>query len=360
MQARVPFLIATLATALVVSVGAVQSPQNRQTVPAVRVPPTVERSILDVLEAYSSGDDLAVEQWLATPAGRSQARYVEPVLAKTAPWSRARAAFILEVTIKQSTRGATILTAGRTMVIGRPSALGTNAAEDRFEVLWHQAALGLLSSLPQVSSLVEYINIWSARLEDARTRGATLGSRVALSRAFATAILCCWTRTRGEVVRMFEGPDREGMTIESALVQFERAAEAPALAAEARIRGGKLLFDAGRKNDALAWLERVPAHTDPALGYVQHLTHARLLDPDRPGDAATSYRTALTFSPRAQLAGIGLAAALLRSGQPEEAARAAEDARRMTDDVAAALPTFNKGDARLVPEWLAEIRRLRR
>jgi hypothetical protein len=68
----------------------------------------------------------------------------------------------------------------------------------------------------------------------------------------------------------------------------------------------------------------------------------------------------LAVAPSGQRAAIGLAAALLRSGQSGAAADAAADARRMNDDTGDQFARFNVGDFRLVPEWLAEIRRLRR
>lgn len=104
---------------------------------------------------------------------------------------------------------------------------------------------------------------------------------------------------------------------------------------------------------------------------MHHWTHARLLDAvDRPADAAAAYRRALAFGPKSQAATIGLAAALQRAGRGEESAKAAADARAIHGVVSPmetasrafgdSMPTLDRGDNRFVPQWLAEVRRLRR
>jgi tetratricopeptide (TPR) repeat protein len=208
-----------------------------------------------------------------------------------------------------------------------------------------------------------------ARLDDARRRGVALETRMPLARAFTSALMCCWTRSPGELVRSFRDLSRSRVTLAGALAQFEEAAREPALRAEALVRGATLLFDSNRRPDALAWLERVPDQSDPVVGYAQHWTHARILDDDRPADAAAAYRRALAVAPKSQTAAIGLAAALQRAGRAEDSATAAADARRMhvispaefgrraPEDL---MLTFDRGDRRFVPQWLAELRRLRR
>ena len=219
-----------------------------------------------------------------------------------------------------------------------------------------------------VKPLDDYVDAVRSKLDDARRRGVALETRIPLARAFTSALLCCWTRS-GELIRTFRDLSRSRVTLADALAQFEEAAREPALRAEALIRGAKLLLDNNRGTDALAWLERVPDHSDHVLGYVHHWTHARLLDNvDRPADAAAAYRRALAFAPRSQAATIGLAAALQRAGRAEESAKAAADARAMHVVISPAesatralgdlMPTFDRGDSRFVQQWLAEVRRL--
>jgi hypothetical protein len=161
------------------------------------------------------------------------------------------------------------------------------------------------------------------------------------------------------------------VTLADALSQFEVAAREPALRTEALIRGARLLLDNNRGTDALAWLERVPDSSDHVLAYAHHWTHARFLDSvNRPADAAAAYRQALAFAPGSQVAAIGLAAALQRAGRAEESAKAAADARAMhvvispadsaTRAVGDLMHAFDRGDNRFVPQWLGEVRRLRR
>ena len=80
----------------------------------------------------------------------------------------------------------------------------------------------------------------------------------------------------------------------------------------------------------------------------------------RPTDAAEAYRLALTYEPSSQVASTGLAAALLRSGRAEEAVRAADEARVMTNESGNVDAEFRRGDVRFVSGWLADIRRSRR
>jgi tetratricopeptide (TPR) repeat protein len=253
-------------------------------------------------------------------------------------------------------------------VIGRSTALGADAAEDRFELLFHHVTIGLLQERMDVKPLDDYVDAVGSKFDEARRRGVALETRIPLARAFTSALLCCWTRSG--VLRTFRDLSRSRVTLADALAQFEEAAREPALRAEALIRGAKLLLDNNRGTDALAWLERVPDYSDQVLGYMHHWIHARRLDNvDRPADAAAAYRRVLAFAPRSQAATIGLAAALQRAGRAEESAKAAADARAMhvvispaesaTHDLGDLMPTFDRGDSRFVQQWLAEVRRLR-
>ena len=325
------------------------------------IPPASQSRIQEVFDAYDAGDDLAVERWLMTAGTETHLDYVAQFVSTATAWSRTRAAFALEVLVQRPMRVPDLFEAGRTMVIGRPSPLGNDAVEDRFEVLWHQTALGLAQSVPQVEWQVQYLAAVGPRFEESRSRGVKLDTRLPLAQAFAAGLLCCWTPVSGEVIRQIPKAGRSSTTLDAAISFFERAAGTPSLRAEALVRGARLLYGAGRTEQARSWLEQVPPHADRIVGYVQQLTHGRVLDRlDRAGDAADAYRKALAIEPHAQRAAIGLAAALMRTGAAEEAGRAAADARRMEDAAARLIGEFHRGDLRFVHEWLAEIRRLRR
>lgn len=346
-------------------------------------PVAIETGINEVLAAYSAGDDRAVESWLRTPEAGVSLSSIERVIAdRAAPWTRARAAFLLEVAVGTmalrpaeiavrdfamglmlTRRSDSLLLVGGQLVAGRPTPFGANPAEDRFEVLWHHAALGVAQGMEQYALQQRYLAVAGPRLEQARSGGTAVSSRLPLARAIAAAGLCCWSRTAGETIqfRSMNAPPVAPVTADTAVDLFTRAAAVPALHVEAMIRGAVLLSRIGREPEALAWFERVPPHTDRGLGYVHHITLARLLDAvNRPADAAAAYSVALDHAPDNQRAAIGLAAALLRAGREEDAARAGANARRLPEERSDQLRAYQRADARFVREWLEEIRRLRR
>jgi tetratricopeptide (TPR) repeat protein len=352
---------------LVAGASILAAPQSRARVP-VPGPAAVDKALEDAISAYSAGDDGVVERWMSMARLSPRVHYTrfEAAMVRPAPWSRARAAFVLEVAVRNGIGESQLSSIGRSMVIGRSTALGADAADDRFEILFHHVTIGWLQEHMDVKPLADYVDAVESKFDEARRRGVVLETRIPLARAFTSALLCCWTRSG--VLRTFRDLSRSRVTLADALAQFEEAAREPALRAEALIRGGKLLLDNNRGTDALAWLERVPDHSDQVLLYVYHWTHARLLDVDRPADAAAAYRRALAFAPRSQAATIGLAAALQRAGRAEESAKAAADARAMhvispaesaTHDPGDLMPMFDGGDGRFVQQWLAELRRLR-
>jgi len=357
------------------------------------VPDAIAASINAALEAYANGDDLAVERLMATRDGSSSLPYVGRVMSDGAAWSRARAAFVLEAAaLARTYRVHTLLDMGRALVMGRAIPLEDSpsaAADRRFEWLWHQAAIGILQGHRQIQWQHEYLTHAGPRL-DALGVDGSFQSRLPLMRATIAASLCCWKKVPGEAIQHAVLPARPVVSRDDAVALFAAAASAPALRAEALIRAGKLLHEAGRDREAAAWFDRIDdaAVSDlPAfIRYVSHLTHGRVLDAlDRPAEAALAYRAALRVADDGQLAGIGLAAALLRSGQPEQASAAAASARqarprdpfelaaeagaaplwsagstRPQDDRMGPLRDFQRGDARFVRAWLAEIRTLRR
>ena len=364
-------LVAACGILLAAGGSIVAAPQSRASVP-VPGPAAVDKALEDAISAYSAGDDDAVDRWMSMAHLSPRVHYTrfEAAMVRAAPWSRARAAFVLEVAVRNGIGESQLSLIGRSMVIARSTALGTDPADDQFEILLHHVTIGLLQERMNVKPLDDYVNEVRSKFDDARRRGVALETRIPLARAFTSALLCCWTRS-GVLIRTFRGLSRARVTLADALAQFEEAAREPALRAAALIRGAKLLVDNDRGTDALAWLERVPDHSDPVLRYVHHWTHARLLDNvDRPADAAAAYRRALAVAPRSQAAAIGLAAALQRAGRGEESAKAAAAARTMhvvispaesdTRALGDVMPTFDRGDNRFVQQWLAEVRRLRR
>jgi tetratricopeptide (TPR) repeat protein len=246
-------------------------------------------------------------------------------------------------------------------MLNRSTLLGDDAGDDRFELLWHQTALGVAQGVQQWDLQQEYLDAIRGRFEQARQRGVWADSRIPLARAIAAAGLCCARSAPGEPVQWVRFSSRPpATTFQAAMALFEEAARVPALRVEALIRGGMLLRATGHDAEALAWFGQVP-DDDRSFGYVHHLTRGRILDAlHRPAEAVAAYEAALRDAPTAQLAGIGLAAALLRSGRAEAAARTAMEVRRAPGGPTNHFREFQRADVRFVPEWLAEIRRLRR
>lgn len=316
-----------------------------------------------VYRAYAGGDDLAVQRWLDKLPISESPLVTLPEVRTGAPWSPVAAAFMLEVAVANpsSAHAVSALTRGRTMVVDRPTPLGVNSAEDRFEVLWHQAALGIAQHHHAVATQDDYLLAVEPRFEAAKRRGVRLVSRLPLARAMVAAAKCCDGQGRATPRRSSSGQLLELPTLDTAVEYFDLAAEQEDLRAEALIRSAKLLHDAGQHAAAAERFRQVPPDVPPTLMYVHHLTHARVLDTlDRPAEAIAEYERALAALPTGQLAGIGLAAAYLRFGRTADAARMADAARRMPPLPGRGFLEFDGADFRLVGGWLNEIRGLRR
>jgi tetratricopeptide (TPR) repeat protein len=362
--------VGTLTLAVTAVLGAQQPPARNRP----RIPPAAERAILDAFNAYAGGDDAAVERWLATPLARSHSAYLELVIGREgAAMSRARPAFLLEVAVAMtksptsrdsyfgSYRIPNYLKTGMSLIVSRPTAVGSEPIEDLFELLWLQAALGVAQGLQQYALQQDLLDIVGLRFSDPKMAPLVATTRIPLARGIAAAGLCCWRRIEGAIIQIVPPSDRRSVSIDQALALFVQAAAIPALHTEATVRGAVLLYEMGKHADALAWFDRVPPHNDQTLGYMHYRALGRVLDhTERAADAAVAYRAALKFEPTSQLAGIGLSAALLRAGRPDDAAVAAEAARKMSFEPSAFEIAYRRADRRFVPEWLAEIRRLRR
>jgi hypothetical protein len=351
---------------LMVSLGAFPLSGQRTSNSRARIPPAIEQDIKKAIAAYAGGDDLAAERWVSHWLSPTNLAYLELVMTRDSePWNRSKPEFLLEIAVAMSGehgyRVPDVLKAGSSLMFGRPTAVGADPAEDQFEVLWFQAALGIAQGLEQYWLQQDLLDLIRLRFETAGEHPAVRKTRFPLARGIAAAGLCCWKRIPGEAVQYVPPSDRRPVSPDEAIALFERAAAIPALRTEALARGAVLFWKVGRNADALGWFDRVPAHDDPALGYVQHLAHGRLLDgTDRAADAASAHRAALEFEPTSQVAAIGLAAALLRLGRADEAALVGAGALHLSSETARPDAAYRRGDFRFVAGWLEDIRRLRR
>jgi hypothetical protein len=108
-----------------------------------------------LLAAYAGGDLDVLSETLVNGKQMMEFHYSlaaalavkdDPKLKR--PWTRARPAFLLEAAIFASQHFkqdvVPSVSAGRLVVMKRPTPLGVDPSEDAFEVLWHRLALALL------------------------------------------------------------------------------------------------------------------------------------------------------------------------------------------------------------------------
>ena len=343
---------------------------------SVYKPPTPEviaerrAELQRLLDAYAGGDYGVVRRSFGLRLDSTTRVALDQMLNDpAAPWQPARAAFTLEVAVALRRvgdfSGSSLLRAGRTQVLGRPDPIGTNAKEDRFEVLWHQVALAFSTDL--FFQRDEYLNAISARVVRMAQVTPPIPNRFALARAETAKQRCC-NREGMELAtvvvvsrsRAFGAPPRNTRaepTPGDALALYDAAASDPALRAEALIRKAYLEQLLGRPVQSLEALDAAGPVDDQTLGYAAALIRAGSNDRlGRPADAADAYATALKLAPDSQVPAIGYAAALQRSGRPEEAVAAADRARQYFGNDP--WPAFGRGDYRYVEAWLAELRTL--
>jgi tetratricopeptide (TPR) repeat protein len=114
---------------------------------------------------------------------------------------------------------------------------------------------------------------------------------------------------------------------EEAVRRFTEAAKIETTRAEASLRLGKVLLDQGKPEDALAALDHVePATTDPTLIYLARLFRGLALDRlDRRDESRRAFEQALSTTPGAESASLGLAALLFKSGDRSAADHLAQE-----------------------------------
>jgi tetratricopeptide (TPR) repeat protein len=358
-------IAAALAVTLTATPSGTQTPRTlRQVVPAAEIE--------QVLTAYAShGDHHALEKWMSVVSLSSQEtlRSFESVVRQRTIPKPIRAAFVLEVIAANANpivlRNEVLLRIGRLVMDDDARPIGVDAAADRFEVLWHHVALALAQRQEQFSLQLSHLDAIGPRFDAARRRNKEPPNRLALARAIAAAGQCCYESLPGPPTKIrvrnlpARAPDAPG--VDAVVSLFKKAAADPSLHAESVLRIGVLLHGEGRHRSALEWLQQVPSFDDPPLVFLQHLTHGHVLDAlNRPAEAASAYQRAFDLYPNHQAAAIGLAAALLRSGRVVEAAKVAEEAKERPPISIAGDPllAFRRGDARFLPQWLADMRRL--
>ncbi|HUL71805.1 MAG TPA: hypothetical protein VLT86_01805 [Vicinamibacterales bacterium] len=262
-------------------------------------------------------------------------------------WDRTRATFLLEFAdaeIDMSPHLVTTVAAGRSYVMTRPRPLGRDRNEDAFETAWHKAAMGLLEARMFTTDQDAYLDLLEKRY--AAPTAPPVDPRFVLERAIAQEQRCV----------LPDAPARDEC-LRDAIRRYAAAGIMPANADEASVRAAWALFQLRRYDDALQMIDRACPANDPDLTYWMHLFRGRILEAlDRMADAEPEYRSALDARPFAQSAGVALAMTLFKLHRPDEAVAAARAARQQPDDLVDPWWIYLHGDARLVPEWRAELR----
>lgn len=363
---------------------------------AQQVGPADAQAIVELFHAYEAGDHevvarrLSAEDFRLGPSRWDQPRQdpadvVQQWLAALSKdwrggWRPIRATFLLEMAIAASHAGAAAtivalpLSLGGTGVIQRPTPLGANATEDRFEMTWHRAAIGVLEGLPTTgrprmgpTMIGRYLDSLEKRYGAARVHG--FDGYIALSRAIASAQQCCTRLDFNTLDDTGLDPERAGtaasdgaameVRLDGAIPLFEVAARDPEVSTEARVRGAFLLYRRHKYDQALRWIAGVPdPSADPDLAFWNHLVHGQILDAVRRfEEAGREYRAALAARPDAQSAGIGLSLDLMRMGHRDDGAAVAAAIVAAPAGVPDPWTDFDAADARLVPAYLDELRK---
>jgi hypothetical protein len=252
--------------------------------------------------------------------------------------------------------------------MGRPAPIGANAAEDRFEVLWHQIALAILQGSRSWNVHDDYLAQIGPRIARMAQVKPPVANRFPLMRAYNAMMKCCQTLISPMPAPTFfsmrtarAAPRGPVVTPNEALAMYDEAAGFASIRIEALVRGAYFEMLLGRGPRALARLDRAALISDDMLAYAASIIRAGVFDKlGQPGDAAESYRTASQLSPVTQAPLVGLAAALLRDGRTDDAVAAASKARSMPGDGPDPWRIFMQADGRFISPWLLELRTLLR
>ena len=352
--------------------------------PAQRAEPT--RVTLDsVLAAYLGGDTDVVVRTFRRSRDFQAARVDAGVLSRwLASWHRGKAVMLLELA-EASTRVAPQYTpilvgAGRQYVRADRQGAEPLAAGAAFVRLWHRVVIGLLHRAGDPDKTEEYVEFLASQAA-ANGGGPSLDPRLALAVAIAQEHRCWFRRpaldladapivefTRAAGVRIDDplGPppaEKARLAIayrdclRLAIARFGEAAAFDETRAEARLRAGWMLFQAGHHQEALDRLDVGDVGDDRDLSYWSAMFRGRaLMALERHDEAAEAYRSALTAFPGAQSASVGLALALFRINRLAEADELARALRARTAPAEDPWPKYVEGDSRFVNGWLRHVR----
>lgn len=275
---------------------------------------------------------------------------------------------------------AQLVQAGRRYVAAAGTGAGASAPSAEFLQTWHRVAVGVLEGLGKSAEIEDHV-----KSLEARRRGqpsVPVDPRLVLAQGIAQERRC-WeirpsldqpsqridaiSKAAGATIHDdLDGPTKAGraeavkahrLCLQEALSRFQAAAGIGEVGAEARVRGGWTLFQAGRFDDALSWLDQARTIDDRELAYWRDLFRGRVLDSlGRYEDAAAAYQAALSGYPLAQSASIGFMLDLVRMGRKTEADDLARKLRASAGTAPDPWTDYAGGDGRFVNRGLEQLR----
>jgi tetratricopeptide (TPR) repeat protein len=348
------------------------------------VPPKQDPKFFEqLLAAYAAGDLDVLAKTLVDGVRAREFHYSLTAALKlendpktSHPWGRARSAFLLEVAIFASTHvrqdAVPSISAGRLMMMKRPTRLGLNPDEDAFELLWHQIALGVLQRLLAGDSEQIYLDTLERRYlagPSLQAAKRVFDPRFVLDRviadeqsAFQVESLASGQAMTTRLTALVKPTDKSKLAtlLRHGVKSSEEAIALPEVAVEASLRRSALFIKLGQFNDALTAIQQVKrSDADQVQGYWATLLEARALhELKRLPEAERAYRDAADAWPDASAPITGLALVLFDMNRRDEALKAASALR--TQDPTGKDPWWNYivADSRFVNSWRDQLREM--
>jgi len=255
----------------------------------------------------------------------------------------------------------------REFVTTRPDRIGAKPDLDRFEVLFHRAALAMLQGNLAQAFGEEYLKKIDKRLSV--TGGAGTGRLLDTRLALTSALFKEEVLTPDTVARFLRSTEASLIIppvaslrsdVNLALARFEAATEVPATADEARVRMGFLLHRLGRADQALnAFNAPLAPGVDPVVAYWRSLFKGRALQElGRLDQAVVAFGEARRAWPGAQSPLVALASLHQQLGRRAEALEMVTAVQNLKPTDSDPWWVYWFGDHRLVPDLITELRGL--
>jgi hypothetical protein len=339
--------------------------------PSLRAAQAAPENVADrVFVEYRAGDRGAIARAMT----RESAAFRSDLSARVGRWRRSpdawQVAFLLEVGIagfdRQWPNALALIDNAREMASYRRTS-GPHPREDAIEALVHKSALAALLARSQTVAFESYYDRISKRIApadgDAAEPGQIREPRIALIRATfldsMNRFFVGATPTSGSRTLAVPTDVRSSERLAATEEAFRMALADPAIQHEAAVRAAFFYLRSGQIQRAMNTIRRVPPTNDGILRYWGAVVAARVLAAAGQADmAGRALEVAAALAPGTQTAPVALAALRLRQGDRDAAFAWAARARSTPDDAFDPWWVYWDGDARMLSEWLAQLRTL--